>query len=315
MTEQFRTALRQRSVELSSLHPGGAHDDLARWGAGLDGVRVVGLGEATHGSREFFTLKHRLIEYLVTQRGFTVFALEADQDRCKVLDAYVTTGEGDAAKGLQHVGFWTWETQEVQALLTWIRVHNATAPADRAVRVVGVDPSDPLRRMTGRDRAMAKAVLDLADRNTVFWAHNGHISAATGRSMAAGGHLRNELGPAYYALGLTFHHGSFQALRLTRRGIRGPEEFVVGLPPKRTLERTLAAIGYGDQLVDLRGAAEDADLGGWAGQPQRMRSFGSITLPLTAAQLASVVPARDFDGIAFARCTTRARPLGGMGTP
>lgn len=311
MTEAILTALRQRSVELSSLHPGGAHDDLTSWSEGLNGVRVVGLGEATHGSREFFTLKHRLIEYLVTEQAFTVIALEADQNRCRSLDAYVTTGEGDAAKGLHHLAYWTWNTQEVLALLTWLRAHNATAPVDRAVRVVGVDPSHPWRRVVGRDRAMAEAVLSLAERKTVFWAHNGHISAryVTGQSNAAGGRLRNELGGAYYALGLTFHHGSFQALHLTRHGLRGPAEFAVGIPPKRTLEWTLGAIGYGDQLVDLRGAAGDANLNGWAGTRQRMRSVGSITLPLVRNQFASVVPDEDFNGIAFVRCTTRARPL------
>lgn len=314
MTEDVLTAgLRRRSVQLSSLHPGGVHDDLDTWGAGLGGVRVVGLGEATHGSREFFTLKHRLVEYLVTEQAFTVFALEADQDGCRALDTYVTTGAGDAAAGLRDLGYWTWHTQEVLALLGWLRVYNTTAPAGRAVRVVGVDPSDPRRRrIAERDRAMAHAVLELGERKTVFWGHNGHISAryVSGRSKAAGGYLRDELGPAYYALGLTFHHGSFQALRLTMRGLRGPMEFAVGMPPRRSLERVLGAIGYGDQLVDLRGVAQDADLGDWAGRRQRMRGVGSIMLPLVGAQFAAVVPAQDFDGIAFARCTTRARPLG-----
>ena len=68
----------------------------------------MGLGEATHGSREFFTLKHRLIEYLVTEQGFTVFAFEADHGRCKPLDAYVTTSEGDPVQGLRDLGYWTW---------------------------------------------------------------------------------------------------------------------------------------------------------------------------------------------------------------
>ncbi len=312
MTAEVLTGLRRRALELRSLHPGGAHDDLAGWGAGLGGVRVVGLGEATHGSREFFTLKHRLVEYLVTQQQFTVFALEADQQRCRALDAYVTTGVGDAGQGLRELGYWTWHTCEVAALLTWLRAYNSTAPAGAAVRVVGVDPSDPRRRgVAGRDRAMADAVLGLAERKAVFWGHNGHVSAryVAGRLKAAGGYLRDELGAAYYALGLTFHHGSFQALHLTVRGLRGPREFAVGLPPRRSLEHTLAAIGYGDQLVDLRCAADDADLGGWAGRRQRMRSFGSFMLPLAGDQFASVVPAQDFDGIALAQCTTRARPL------
>jgi erythromycin esterase len=38
---------------------------------------VVALGEAAHGTREFFHFKHRLFEYLVSELGFSVFALEA----------------------------------------------------------------------------------------------------------------------------------------------------------------------------------------------------------------------------------------------
>jgi hypothetical protein len=61
----------------------------------LGPVRVVGHGEATHGSREFVTLERRLLGYLVTEQGFDVFVFEADQEGGKALDAGVTTGEGD----------------------------------------------------------------------------------------------------------------------------------------------------------------------------------------------------------------------------
>lgn len=313
MSAEVLDALRRRSIELRSLQPGGAHDDdLVRWAQGLGAVRVVGLGEATHGSREFFTLKHRLVEHLVTAQGFTVFALEADQDRCRALDDYVTSGNGDAARGLRELGYWTWNTQEILTLLCWLRSYNATAPAGGTVHLVGVDSAGSQRRsVAARDRAMADAVLRLGARKVVFWGHNGHVSAryVTGQVKATGGWLRDELGPAYYALGLTFHHGSFQALRWGLRGLRGPEEFVAGVPPRRTLEHTLGAIGYGDHLVDLRSAEAEPALGDWARRRQRMRSVGSITFPLTGHQLAPVVPARDFDGIALLRCTTRARPL------
>lgn len=49
-------AVRAGIIPLASLHSGTGLDDLAVWGRTLDGVRVVGLGEATHGTREFFTL-------------------------------------------------------------------------------------------------------------------------------------------------------------------------------------------------------------------------------------------------------------------
>lgn len=40
-------------------------------------ARIVALGEATHGSREFFQLKHRMLEFLATLMGFTIFTIEA----------------------------------------------------------------------------------------------------------------------------------------------------------------------------------------------------------------------------------------------
>jgi erythromycin esterase-like protein len=320
MTAQVLTALRRRSIELASVYPGGPFDDLASWGVQLARVQVVGLGEATHGCRELFTLKHRLVEYLVTQQGFTVFALEADQNRCRALDDYVTgavaggDATGEAARRLRELGYWTWHTEEVLALVRWLRSHNATAPVGHTVSVVGVDPSGEQRSVAGRDQAMAQLMLGLAERKVMFWGHNGHVSArcVAGRVKAAGGWLREQLGTGYYALGLTFHHGSFQALAVTTRGLRGPEEFAVGLPPRRSLERILGEIGYGDQLVDLRGVADDPDLRTWAGRRHRMRSVGSIKIPLAADQLAAVVPAQDFDAIALVRATTRARPLSGQ---
>ncbi|MFE7115087.1 erythromycin esterase family protein, partial [Streptomyces sp. NPDC057654] len=63
----------------------------------LDGVRAVGLGEATHGTREFFLLKHRLLEFLVTEMGFTVLAMEAGASAALAVNDYVLHGIGEAA--------------------------------------------------------------------------------------------------------------------------------------------------------------------------------------------------------------------------
>ena len=38
-------------------------------------ARIVSLGEATHGTREFFQLKHRMLEFLATQMGCTIFSI------------------------------------------------------------------------------------------------------------------------------------------------------------------------------------------------------------------------------------------------
>ncbi|MFD6328106.1 erythromycin esterase family protein [Streptomyces niveus] len=106
----------------------------------LDGVRIVGLGESTHGTREFFQLKHRLLEYLVTELGFTTLAMEASASAGPAVDAYVRGGVGNAAQVLTGLGFWTWRTEEVLDTIEWMRAYNDGRPADEQIRFVGIDP-------------------------------------------------------------------------------------------------------------------------------------------------------------------------------
>ena len=65
-----------------------------------DDARIVSLGEATHGTREIFQLKHRMLEYLVERMDFTVFGIEASYPDCVAIDEYVRTGKGDAEAAL-----------------------------------------------------------------------------------------------------------------------------------------------------------------------------------------------------------------------
>jgi erythromycin esterase len=98
--------------------------------AGLDGLigdaRIVALGEASHGTAEFFQMKHRLLEYLVEKKGFTVFAIEGNWPEAELADRYIKTGEGDAASALAAMYFWTWQTAEVRAMLDWMRDYNGS---------------------------------------------------------------------------------------------------------------------------------------------------------------------------------------------
>ena len=48
----------------------------------FQGVKYVGLGESTHGTREFFQHKHRLLAFLVKEMGFSVFSIEAGSLPC-----------------------------------------------------------------------------------------------------------------------------------------------------------------------------------------------------------------------------------------
>ncbi len=130
--------IRGQAIPLLTPRAGHGFADLAPLREVIGSARVVGLGEATHGTREFFQLKHRLFEYLVSELGFTVFALEASWPETEAIDAYVRTGQGDPAKALAGLYVWPWNTEEMLDLIRWMRQWNAV-PGHRQVRFYGFD--------------------------------------------------------------------------------------------------------------------------------------------------------------------------------
>jgi erythromycin esterase-like protein len=89
-------------------------------------ARIVALGEGTHGTREFFQLKHRITQYLATEMGFTVFAIEANLPEAWRINDYVLGGPGDPRALIKGMYFWTWDTEEVLEMVEWMRRFNAS---------------------------------------------------------------------------------------------------------------------------------------------------------------------------------------------
>ena len=87
-------------------------------------ARIVALGEATHGTRDFFEMKARILRFLVEEMGFNTFAIEATWPESRRLDQYVRTGEGDPEVLLSGLYFWTWNTESVLEMIEWMREHN-----------------------------------------------------------------------------------------------------------------------------------------------------------------------------------------------
>ena len=70
------TWLKQSCIPVQHVEAGSGFADLESLKVLLRDVKVVGLGENTHGTREFCQLKHRLVEFLVVEMGFTTLAIE-----------------------------------------------------------------------------------------------------------------------------------------------------------------------------------------------------------------------------------------------
>ena len=131
--------LRQNSIPVQHIEAGNGFTDLQPLKRILADVKVVGLGETTHGTREFFQFKHRLLEFLVTEMAFNAFALEASYAACQPINDYVLYGRGDRATVLTGQGYVVWDTEEFSSLLDWLRAHNQSVPDERKVRFYGVD--------------------------------------------------------------------------------------------------------------------------------------------------------------------------------
>ena len=133
--------VKTHAIPLREVEAGSGFDDMRPLARLVGNAPVVSLGEATHGSREFFQLKHRMLEFLASEMGFTIFSIEANMPEAYRLNDYVLTGIGDPAALLKGMYFWTWDTEEVLAMIRWMREFNASGRGP--VQFTGFDMQTP----------------------------------------------------------------------------------------------------------------------------------------------------------------------------
>ncbi|HEU5294914.1 MAG TPA: erythromycin esterase family protein [Burkholderiaceae bacterium] len=98
---------------------------------------IIGMGEATHGTREFTTLRGELSLALVRQADVQLLLFEIDAISATALDDYVNGGDVDIARAVVALGFWVTDTYEFLHFLELVRTYNAGST--RKVHIWGVD--------------------------------------------------------------------------------------------------------------------------------------------------------------------------------
>ena len=114
------------------------HD--AAFGAFFDrfgDARVVLLGEATHGTSEFYRARAAITKRLITSHGFNIVAVEADWPDAARIDRYVRhlAPAKSARQAFERFPTWMWRNEEVLSFLDWLR-HAQREPAGRAADVI-----------------------------------------------------------------------------------------------------------------------------------------------------------------------------------
>jgi erythromycin esterase len=108
-------------------------------------ARCVLLGEASHGTSEYYTWRVRISERLILEKGFSFIAVEGDWPDCYGINRYVRgyPGSGTSAREVLRVfdrwPTWMWANEEVAGLTEWLRGYNEGLPEDERVGFYGLD--------------------------------------------------------------------------------------------------------------------------------------------------------------------------------
>ncbi|MBQ4818850.1 erythromycin esterase family protein [Aquimarina sp. MMG016] len=131
--------IQKESISLTSVQAETGFSDLGYLKPILRDVRIVGMGETSHGTKEIFQMKHRMLEFLVKEMGFTLFGIEASHIGCKPINDYVLYGKGNSRDALSAQGFWVWNVESVIDMIEWMYRYNKTVPEAKKVKFIGID--------------------------------------------------------------------------------------------------------------------------------------------------------------------------------
>lgn len=129
--------LREAAEPLPDLHDpafGAMFDRFAQ-------ARVVLVGEATHGTSEFYRARAAITQRLIQHHGFNIVAVEADWPDAAMVDRYVRHKAKHIGSGPAFRRFptWMWRNVEVAEFVDWLRDHNAALPGGKRAGFFGLD--------------------------------------------------------------------------------------------------------------------------------------------------------------------------------
>jgi erythromycin esterase-like protein len=123
----------------------GSRNDFDRVIDLIGDARFVLIGEASHGTHEFYRIRAQISKLLIAQRGFHAVAVEADWPDAYLINRFVR-GAGndsdsvDALSGFQRFPQWMWRNADVLDFVGWLREHNDEQPfEDRKCGFYGLD--------------------------------------------------------------------------------------------------------------------------------------------------------------------------------
>ena len=135
--------IRNHILAVNPHEPGLASANKEALQALVGDARVVGVGEATHGTHEFHQFQTSFFQFLAAEMGFSVFALEVNWYEALAVNRYVLDGVGDPVGALRGLRSWPAATDERLDLIRWMRRYNQDPAHTRKLKFYGFDMQYP----------------------------------------------------------------------------------------------------------------------------------------------------------------------------
>lgn len=264
----------------------------------LAGKTIVGLGEASHGTQEFYFQKSRIVRYLVNVENFRLIAFEAPANYIEPINNYIQKGEGDLKDMLVPLGLYN--SDGIYKLVEWLKAFNLSKPANEKVRIIGFDDEDYWGDPLNRDELMAQNFIGkhkVDTRKSILWSHNLHIAKDTTMAQykAMGFHIRKAYGNDFYAVGFDTFRGSVNVLsdgQFESHDFGGIENTIAALFSKAK---------FSSFFIDFQDVSNP-----FANNTVLISNFYSNWRD---PQPLPIAPGRDFDALIFIRETTASKAV------
>ena len=139
--EQVKTSL-EEAVKIHA-QPFRSVEELTPLLEAIGDAKFVLLGEATHGTSEFYTWRAALTKRLILEKGFSLIAVEGDWPSCQQVNRYIKGFEQNEKKPVETLEAftrwptWMWANEEIADFVSWLKKHNQAA--SQKVGFYGID--------------------------------------------------------------------------------------------------------------------------------------------------------------------------------
>ena len=139
--------LKQNAIPLASTEPQSNYDDLLPLKEKIGDAEIVALGSATLGTHEFFTIQHRLLDFLAREMNFNLVLLDVNMPESELMNQYIQDGLGKPRELLPVFYKWNYRCEEMLDIIYWMRNYALHAGSGNTFEFKGVTAQYPLYAM------------------------------------------------------------------------------------------------------------------------------------------------------------------------